>query len=163
MLINEQMLMTNYHLKQTENGCIELAGMRCCRIPPEALTVGDFLYHYSNQLDAFSHYEVTEVVEPGKSWRAVCIDNDMPSAIGTSRVFSIGHGMEYRTPYRAMVEERLALEKSGGAWEGDLDYISMLAGKRDTTRRLANTLYWKPVSVAQGLRRWWQQIFSRQG
>jgi hypothetical protein len=165
-------IMTDYHNKGFGAPVIKLANMPCHLIENghEAM-VGDFVYHYSSQLDAFTLCEVMEVAgnhEPNSfvvtDLRCIVIDSDSPSQIGdtnTHRVGSDGKIWAYLI-YRADAVARQEMEANGGTWKGDLDYISVMSGRTDTTRRLRNRLYYVPPTVAavNATTSWFKRLFG---
>jgi hypothetical protein len=168
-------IMVDYHNKGFGSPIIKLANMKCHLIENgHEAVVGDFVYHYSSQLDAFTLCEVMEVevtsfresaTVAATDLKCIVIDSDSPSQIGdtkTHRVGSDGKIWAYLI-YRADAVERQEMEANGGTWEGDLDYISVMSGRTDATRRLRNRLYYMPLPSVTSMKEtlsWFKRLFG---
>lgn len=141
-----------HHAKQ-----MELGGMRCRQIRPEEVLVGDFLYHYSDQLDAFSLYEIVEINAERKRCRTIVIDQDSPELYhgydGRWEALATNHCNNF---YRADPMDRERAERYGF---DSMNVPLFPSLSRPNQRRYLNIrLYYIPP-VAR-LRRWWQGWFK---
>lgn len=173
--------MTNYHDRGYGRPRTTLAGLDCELVPNgNDAVVGDFVYHYSSQLDAFTLCEVVSIGEgkfnrhyddkPEDKTGEQCkvlyckvIDSDGSNHVGQQEVHQVapvtGRVWAYKV-YRPDPDQRLDLEAKGGVFEGESDFVSIMAGVRDYKRRLANTLFYvPPPPVVVGLWRKAKNVF----
>ncbi len=68
------------------------------------------------------------------------IDSDQSSEIGEERTISRTGGLKF---WRAIPDDRLKVERDG--FEGQEDFIRMLAGRHDYKRKLYVHLYYKTL------------------
>lgn len=162
--------MVDYHNKGFGNPTITLADMKCYLIEDACnALVGDFVYHYSSMLDAFTLCEVMEVLKEGPNLTLECvvIDSDTPSQLNDTRrhlvnvADGVGRIWAYEV-YRPDMKDRELLESRGGFWDSELDFISMMAGQRDTKRRIRNRLFYVPpiVLAARVTSSWFKRVFG---
>lgn len=123
----------------------ELGGMRCEQIddPINNVVVGDFLYYYSDQLDAFTLSEVVSVDRDKAMIETVLIDTDSPEVEDSSPhkyPLKTNHCEQF---YRPTIEDRYRAERNGF----QSMYMPLFPGMtREIQRRhLVNKLYYKPA------------------
>lgn len=157
----ESRLTTDYHAHPEVT--MDLAGCSCVRIhdPAKDVQIGDFLYYYSDQLDSFSLYEVTEINREAGKCEVYKIDSDSPEveqdhdspAWPRSRELRNGHCDNF---YRPDAEDRARVERTGF----ESQYIPLFPGmhRKIQPRRLHVRLYYTPP--VSRVRSWLARFFG---
>lgn len=121
-------IMTNHHEGQQPKRI--LAECNCVQIKAEEVAVGDFRYHYSNQLDTFILWEVIGVDRERMICQVKTIDTDSPE------VTTYWDGEQslvdsFNKFYRPAAVDRARVERAGF----NSDYIPLSSFARPTQRR----------------------------
>jgi len=138
---------------------LELGGMRCRQVSPIEVRVGDFLYHYSNQLDAFSLYEIVEVDEAHTKCKTMIIDQDSPDLYrgydGRWESLAVNHCNKF---YRPEPADRERAEREGFASMN----VPLFPGfaRPNARRNLYVHLYFTPPSTR--LLGWLGRLFGKE-
>lgn len=137
---------------------MELAECDCEWISPAEVQVGDFKYYYSDQLDAFTLYEVVKVDHAAGGCSVVVIDTDGPEVESNwPRIASLrpSHCDNF---YRPSPADRERVERNGFQSQ----YVPLFPSMtRPIQRRhLTVRLYYKPPAAK--VAGWFKRFFNKE-